>query len=139
MKKFQAILLAGVLVWGAGCSSTGRAVSNAVIGGGAAGVAAKLSDGNPFITAGAGAAGVIASEAAHAWGNKKTNEAYQGGYIKGRSDAVKSQYWFGVRQQQYLSHEPDSSISFYEIPLPQRETHDGVILAPSTRVLRIQE
>jgi hypothetical protein len=70
--------------------------------------------------------------------SKEAQEAYINGYDKGRSDAVKQQYWLYVNQQKAQANELDGNIRLYEIPIPE-QTIDGVILEPTTKYLRIEE
>ena len=85
--------------------------------------------------AGAGA-GVLVSETLNYASNSAAEKARKDGYYKGRSDAVKQQYWIMVNQQR-SAQQANQDIALYEIPIPEQEI-DGVI-QPTTRVLRIQE
>lgn len=119
----------------AGCAAT-RPISDVAMGAGGAALANKLSDGDPLITAAGAAGGVIVSEGLHYAARKESEKAYLNGYEKGRSDAVKQQYWLQVRQQQKQTDDPN--VRFYEIPVPE-QTIDGAILKPTTKYLRIEE
>lgn len=119
----------------AGCAAT-RPVSDVAMGAGGAALANELSDGDPFITAAGAAGGVIVSEGLHYAARKQADKAYLTGYEKGRSDAVKQQYWMQVRQQKAQQNDPN--VRFYEIPIPE-QTIDGAILQPTTKYLRIEE
>ena len=120
----------------AGCSTTRPIVDVAAAGGGAA-LANQLSNGDPGITAAGAAGGVILSEGLHYAAKKQSDKAYATGYEKGRSDAVKQQYWILVNQQKQ-QNAPPSNIRLYEIPVPE-QTIDGVTLQPTTKYLRIEE
>jgi hypothetical protein len=133
MKTILPLLLIALL--GAGCAGT-RPASAVALGAGGAALANELSDGDPLITAAGAAGGVILSEGLHYAARKQAEKAYTNGYEKGRSDAVKQQYWLMVRQQRTQAHDPN--IRFYEIPLPE-QTIDGVIFQPTTKYLRIEE
>ena len=66
-------------------------------------------------------------------------EGYATGFDKGRSDAVKQQYWVMINQQKAAEgHEFDEPISLFDIPVPEQQI-DGVILKPTTKTLRIEE
>ena len=119
----------------AGCAAT-RPISDAALGAGGAIIASELSDGNPLATAAGAAGGVLVSEGLHFAAQKQAQKAYQTGYDKGRSDAVKQQYWLYVASQR-ASGGPDRA-RLYEVQLPEQQI-DGVIFKPSTKYLRIDE
>jgi len=129
------LILPILMVLLAGCAAT-RPVSDVAMGAGGAALANELSDGDPFITAAGAAGGVIVSEGLHYAARKQADKAYLTGYEKGRSDAVKQQYWIQVRQQKAQQNDPN--VRFYEIPIPE-QTIDGAILQPTTKYLRIEE
>jgi ADP-ribosylglycohydrolase len=118
-----------------GCAMT-RPLSDAGFGAGAAFVANELTDGNPAAIAGAAAGGVLVSEGLHYAARKQADKAYVSGYDKGRSDAVKQQYWLYVSLQRSRNR-PDQ-VRVYEIQIPEQQI-DGVIFKPTTRQLRIEE
>jgi hypothetical protein len=99
-------------------------------------IADKLSNGNPAITAAGAAGGVLLSEGGFYLAGKESDKAYTTGYEKGRSDAVKQQYWILIHQQQEQKTLPEN-ISLYAIPIPE-QTIDGTILNPTTKYLRIE-
>ena len=86
------LLLALVTGLIAGCSAT-RPISDVALGAGGAYLGHELSDGDPLITAAGAAGGVIVSETLHYAAKKQAEKAYATGYDKGKSDAVKQQYW----------------------------------------------
>jgi hypothetical protein len=131
------ILLTGFLLFASGCAAT-RPISDVAMGAGGAVLAHELSDGNPAITAAGAAGGVLLSEGLHYASKKQSERAYLNGYEKGRSDAVKQQYWILVNQQKSKGLEAEGSVRLYEIPLPEQRI-DGVILKPTTKYLRIEE
>lgn len=118
-----------------GCALV-RPASDMALGAGGGALANQLSNGNPYITAGGAAGGVLLSEGAFYLADKQATNAYIAGYEKGRSDAVKQQYWILVHQQQQQNSVPEN-ISLYAIPVPE-QTIDGVILNPTTKYLRIE-
>lgn len=131
--KFLFPVVAGLLC--VGCAVT-RPFSDAAFGGGAALVANELTDGNPAAVAGAAAGGVLVSEGLHYAARKQSEKAYANGYDKGRSDAVKQQYWLYVSLQR--SRNREDQVRLYEIHLPEQQI-DGVIFKPTTKQLRIEE
>jgi len=137
MKMKPLLLTIAMLL--AGCAGATRIVTDTVAAGGGALIANKLSKGNPLITAAGGGAGVLLGETLNYANDNNAKKAYASGFDKGRSDAVKQQYWVMVNHQKAAEgHEFDEHISLYEIPMPEQEI-DGVILKPTTKILRIQE
>lgn len=122
-----------------GCAGTTRVVTD-TLGAGVGGFAAnKLSHGNPLITAAGAAGGVLVGETLNYANDNHAKKTYAEGFDKGRSDAVKQQYWVMVNQQKAgEGNGVDEKISLYEIPVPEQQI-DGVILKPTTKVLRIEE
>ena len=131
MKTF--ILILPILL--CGCAAT-RPVSDVAMGAGGGALADYLSHGNPAITAAGAAGGVVASEGLHYAAKKQADNAYLNGYEKGRSDAVKQQYWILVDQQKTPPNPPN--VRYYEMQIPE-QTIDGVTLEPTTKYLRIEE
>jgi hypothetical protein len=129
------ILLVLVVCLFTGCALV-RPVSDIAAGAGGGALASDLSHGNPGLTAAGAAGGVLLSEGAFYLANQQATNAYLAGYQKGRSDAVKQQYWIQVQQQQ-TQQTPPENVSLYAIPVPQ-QTIDGVILNPTTTYLRIE-
>jgi hypothetical protein len=119
-----------------GCSTT-RPLTDVAAGAGGAALANELSNGNPALTAAGAAGGVLLSEGLHYASKKQSDKAFVSGYEKGRSDAVKQQYWILVSQQKQQSGSTEN-VRFYEIPVPEQKI-DGVILKPTTKYLRIEE
>jgi hypothetical protein len=119
-----------------GCATT-RPISDVALGAGGAMLANELSDGNPAITAAGAAGGVLISEGLHFAAKKQSDKAFASGYEKGRSDAVKQQYWILVNQQKGQNGSLDN-IRLYAIPVPEQQI-DGVTLKPTTKYLRIEE
>ena len=129
------ILLALVAGLIAGCSAT-RPISDVALGAGGAYLGHELSDGDPLITAAGAAGGVIVSETLHYAAKKQAEKAYATGYDKGKSDAVKQQYWLYVAMQQRRNQV--ANVRLYPVQLPEQRI-DGVTFQPSTKLLRIEE
>ena len=122
----------------AGVSPT-RILGNTVGAAGGALLGHTLGKGDPlFTTIGAGG-GALLSEALQAGSNASARKSYDAGYEKGRSDAAKQQYQV-LNERQRISPQSDDipDVRLLEVPLPERE-ENGVILAPTTATLRIQE
>ena len=118
-----------------GCAAV-RPLTDMAAGAGGGVIASQLSHGNPGITAAGAAGGVLLSEGGFYLAGKASDSAYTTGYEKGRSDAVKQQYWILIHQQQEQKMLPEN-ISLYAIPIPE-QTIDGTILNPTTKYLRIE-
>lgn len=125
-------LLAGLF---AGCAAT-RPISDVALGAGGAYLGHELSDGDPLATAAGAAGGVIVSEGLHYVAKKQADKAYAAGYDKGKSDAVKQQYWLYVSMQKQRNQL--NSVRLYPVQLPEQRI-DGVTFQPSTKLLRIEE
>jgi hypothetical protein len=135
MKKSAFIFIIPILL--CGCAAT-RPISDVALGAGGGAIASDLSHGNIGITAAGAAGGVALSEGTYYLSSKQAQQAYVNGYDKGRSDAVKQQYWLYVNQQKAQANETDGHIRLYEIQIPEQKI-DGVILEPTTKYLRIEE
>ena len=120
----------------AGCAAT-RPISDVALGAGGAYLGHELSDGDPLITAVGAAGGVIVSETLHYAAKKQAEKAYATGYDKGKSDAVKQQYWLYVSMQRQRNNQV-ANVRLYPVQLPEQRI-DGVTFQPSTKLLRIEE
>lgn len=129
------ILLAVVAGLIADCSAT-RPISDVALGAGGAYLGHELSNGDPLITAAGAAGGVVVSETLHYAARKQSEKAYATGYDKGKSDAVKQQYWLYVSMQRQRNQV--GAVRLYPVQLPEQRI-DGVTFQPSTKLLRIEE
>jgi hypothetical protein len=122
-----------------GCAGTTRVVTDTLAAGVGGGAANLLSKGNPIVTAAGAAGGVLLGETLNYANENNANKARLESYNKGRSDAVKQQYWVQVNQQKAAEGQSfDENISLLDIPIPEQRI-DGVILNPTTKTLRIEE
>lgn len=122
-----------------GCAGTTRVVTDTLAAGIGAVAGNKLSNGDPLITAAGAAGGVLLGETLNYANDSHAKKAYEQGLDKGRSDAVKQQYWVMVNQQKAAEGQSfDEHISLFEIPVPEQQI-GGVILKPTTKILRIEE
>ncbi len=119
-----------------GCAAT-RTISDVGFGAGGAALGGALSKNDPVAIAGGAAGGVLISEGLHYVARTQTEKAFVNGYDKGRSDAVKQQYWLYVAMQQ-LANNRNSQVRLYEVHLPE-QVIDGVIFQPTTQFLRIEQ
>ena len=115
----QLVPLACIVCLFTGCAAVTRTVTDVGLG------------------AGGAAGGVLLGEGLHAANAKLNGQSYQTGYDKGRSDAVKQQYWLYVSMQQAKAGD-DGRVRLYPVHLPE-QVIDGVILQPTTQYLRIEE
>jgi len=76
------------------------------------------------------------SEGAHYVAKTRADKSYAAGYDKGKSDAVKQQYWLYVSMQHQRNQV--GSVRLYPVQLPEQRI-DGVTFQPSTKYLRIEE
>ena len=120
-----------------GCAAVTRPVTDVALGAGGAALGGVLAKGNPAAIAGSAAGGVLLGEGLHYANSKQNDKSYQDGYDKGRSDAVKQQYWLYVSMQQAKAGN-EGRVRLYEVHLPE-QVIDGVIFQPTTQLLRIGE
>jgi hypothetical protein len=125
-------LVAGLF---AGCAAT-RPISDVALGAGGAYLGHEISIGEPLITAAGAAGGVVVSETLHYAAKKQAEKAYATGYDKGKSDAVKQQFWLYISMQKQRNQV--SSVRLYPVQLPEQRI-DGITFQPSTKLLRIEE
>ena len=98
-----------------------------------------ISKGNPLVTAAGAGAGVLLSETLQGASNASAKKSYTEGYEKGRSDSAKQRFQSLIDKQRTGPQSSDAaSVRLLEVPLPERE-QNGVILAPGTATIRIQE
>src|SRR5271168_2754331 len=102
MKKLliQFIPIACALCLFTGCAAVTRPVTDVALGAGGAALGGELSHNNPYAMVGGAAGGAWLGEGLHYANSKQNDQSYQTGYDKGRSDAVKQQYWLYVSLQQ---------------------------------------
>jgi ADP-ribosylglycohydrolase len=138
MKKLLLLIpLAGAACLFAGCAAATRATTDVALGAGGAALGGELTHNNPYAIVGGAAGGVLVGEGLH-YANGKLNDAsYKTGYDKGRSDAVKQQYWLYVSLQQARAGD-QGRLRLYEVHLPE-QVIDGVIFQPTTQFLRIEQ
>ena len=120
-----------------GCAAVTRTATDVGLGAGGAALGGVLSKGNPAAVAGGAVGGVVLGEGLHYANSKQNDKSYQTGYDKGRSDAVKQQYWLYVSMQQARAGNEDR-VRLYQVHLPE-QTIDGVIFKPTTQFLRIEQ
>jgi uncharacterized protein YcfJ len=137
--RFVFSLVACALLGGcAGVSST-RIVGNTVGAAGGALLGKTLGKGSSLSTALGAGGGLLLSETLQAGSTSHAKKSYAEGYEKGRSDSIKRQYQALNERQRFAPQSDDAThLRLFDVPLPERE-QNGVILAPGTATLRIQE
>jgi len=136
--KTTLVLPIFALMFLSGCAGMTRLATDTIAMGAGALAGNKLSKGNPLITAAGGAGGLLVGETLNYVNNGNAKKAYTTGFDKGRSDAVKQQYWVMVNQQRASDVQEKAHISLYDIPVPEQQI-DGVVLKPTVKTLRIEE
>ena len=109
-----------------GCAAVTRTATDVGLGAGGAALGGELTHNNPYAIVGL-----------HYANSKLNDQSYQTGYDKGRSDAVKQQYWLFVAMQQAKAGD-EGRVRLYQVHLPE-QTIDGVIFKPTTQFLRIEQ
>jgi len=138
MKKLlRFIPLACVVCLFTGCAAVTRTATDVGLGAGGAALGGELSHNNPMAIVGGAAGGALLGEGLHYANGKLNDQSYQTGFDKGRSDAVKQQYWLYVSMQQAKAGN-EGRVRLYEVHLPE-QTIDGVIFKPTSQNLRIEE
>ena len=132
-------LFASVLLTSCADVSPTRVIGDTAGAAGGALIGSALSKGNPLVTAASAGAGVLLSETLQAGSKSAARKSYTEGYEKGRSDSAKQRFQSLIDKQRVGPQSNDAaSVRSLEVPLPERE-QNGVILAPGTATIRIQE
>lgn len=128
------MVLSGLLT---SCSSF-RGLYDAGAAGAGGVIAHTLSDGDPLITGTGAAGGVLVSELIQSGVDKSRKNSNRREYDRGKSDAVKQQYWIiqNLHKRDSESTDP-KKISYY--PVPAESSHPGINEVPHQKVLRIEE
>lgn len=81
-----------------------------------------------------GAVGMIGDGLAQ----KEVRQKYLDGYNKGRSDAIKDLYWL-KRDAERPGGAADLQRRYYEVPVPEHVTTDGVLVEPRKVIIEVVE
>ena len=131
-------LLACALIGGC-AGNTARIVGGTTCATGGALIGNKLGKGKSLYTALGAGGGVLLSESLQAGSKSSAQKSYAAGYEKGQSDSAKRQYQALTERQRLAPQSDDAAhLRLFDVPLPERE-QGGVILAPGTATLRIQQ
>lgn len=130
------------LLGGDGNSSGGSTTTTAGAGGtttttsGGSGGNSAFDDNKGLITG--AVAGYAAGSLTEMFAKDEARQKYLDGYNKGRSDAIKELYWV-KRDAERPSAEQTVQRRYYEVPVPEHITTDGVLVAPHKRVIEVVE
>ncbi|MBE2283523.1 MAG: hypothetical protein IAE77_08670 [Prosthecobacter sp.] len=94
-------------------------------------------DDNQGLVTGA-VAGYAAGAITDAMAKKEVRERYLDGYNKGRSDAIKDLYWV-KRDAERPNADAAVQRRYYEVPVPEHITTDGVLVEPRKVVIEVVE
>jgi hypothetical protein len=137
MKKLLPFIPLAFVCLLTGCAAVTRSTTDVGLGAGGAALGGELSHNNPVAIVGGAAGGALLGEGLHYANSKQNDQSYQTGYDKGRSDAVKQQYWLFVAMQQARAGGA-GRVRLYEVHLPE-QIIDGVVFQPTTQFLRIDQ
>jgi len=133
-------LLGGIL--GDSLLSNNNNNNNAAAGAGGA-AAGGNNNGSNFLNDNAGlitgaVAGYAAGAVADSFNKAEVRQRYLDGYNKGRSDAIKELYWV-KRDAERPSEDSTIQRRYYEVPVPEHVTTDGVLVEPKKVVIEVVE
>jgi uncharacterized membrane protein YeaQ/YmgE (transglycosylase-associated protein family) len=114
--------------------------NNAAAGAGAGAAANNnngLLDDNAGLITGA-VAGYAAGAISDGFAKNEVRQKYLDGYNKGRSDAIKELYWV-KRDAERPSDDAVIQRRYYEVPVPEHVTTDGVLVEPKKVVIEFVE
>lgn len=83
-------------------------------------------------------AGYAAGTIADSTSRNEVRQKYLDGYNKGRSDAIKDLYWL-KRDAERPSSDNAVQRRYYEVPVPEHITTDGVLVEPRKVVIEVVE
>jgi uncharacterized membrane protein YeaQ/YmgE (transglycosylase-associated protein family) len=83
-------------------------------------------------------AGYAAGAISDGISKNEVRQKYLDGYNKGRSDAIKELYWL-KRDAERPSGTADLQRRYYEVPIPEHVTTDGVLVEPRKTVIEVVE
>lgn len=94
-------------------------------------------DDNQGLVTGA-VAGYAAGAIADSMAKNEVRQKYLDGYNKGRSDAIKELYWV-KRDAERPSSDASVQRRYYEVPVPEHMTTDGVLVEPRKVMIEVVE
>lgn len=107
-------------------------------GSGSGGNGDFLDDNSGLITG--AVAGYAAGAISDGISQREVRQKYLDGYNKGRSDAIKELYWVKRDAERAATGEASSvQRRYYEVPVPEHVTTDGVLVEPRNVVIEVVE
>lgn len=95
-----------------------------------------LDDNSGLITG--AVAGYAAGAISDSFAKNEVRQKYLDGYNKGRSDAIKELYWV-KRDAERPGDDAVIQRRYYEVPVPEHVTTDGVLVEPKKVVIEVVE
>ena len=83
-------------------------------------------------------AGGLAGAVSDGMAKNEVRQKYLDGYNKGRSDAIKELYWV-KRDAERPNGDSGMQRRYYEVPVPEHVTTDGVLVEPRKVVIEVVE
>lgn len=83
-------------------------------------------------------AGYAAGAISDGISKNEIRQKYLDGYNKGRSDSIKELYWL-KRDAERPAGNADLQRRYYEVPIPEHVTTDGVLVEPRKAVIEVVE
>ena len=123
----------------ASCQSLPKAATQAVAGAAGAYIGHEVSGGEPEGAVLGAAAGAVAGTAFDYWKDSGERKAYSTGYVKGQSDEVKRLYWITKRLHEGDGIDGGLNRGYYELPVPEHVSRDGVVIEAHTQVVEVIE
>ena len=124
------------------CTSSSGGMSRGVVGAGIGGLLGSLLGDNLLSNNNnnnnAAAAGYAAGAITDAMAKNEVRQRYLDGYNKGRSDAIKDLYWV-KRDAERPNADAAVQRRYYEVPVPEHVTTDGVLIEPRKVVIEVVE
>jgi len=129
--------LLGTLLGDSLSGNNNNAAAGGAGGAGAGGNGGGFLEDNAGLVTGA-VAGYAAASITDGMAKKEVREKYLDGYNKGRSDAIKDLYWV-KRDAERPANEGSVQRRYYEVPVPEHITTDGVLVEPRKVVIEVVE
>lgn len=136
MVNFKIIISGFLLVILTGCypvKKTAYTAGGGILGGG---LSYALFDGNPLATGIGAVGGAILGSFCCGENEQALAVSYNEGYVKARSDAIKSHYW--IKQAMENSNRIDCRLTYYTFPA-DKDMPDGRMLVDHTVTVPILE
>ena len=137
--KIKSLICLAFLLTFVSCQSLPQTVTPAITGAAGAYIGHEISDGEPVGALIGAATGAAAGTALNYWTQDTQRKAYTSGYQRGQSDEVKRLYWASKRIHEGEGLGETFHRGYYEIPVPEHVTSDGVVIDAHTQVVEVIE